>query len=534
MTDGAERQPALVSALLDPSLYPHSPAGVELRETNTSWVFLAGELAYKVKKPVSFAFLDYGTVEHRHEMCREEIRLNRRLAPQIYLRVVGIARRRGRYLITAEDDRDAVEYAIEMRRVREERSLESLIRGDLLQPSDVDAVARRLAKFHADAALAPARFRQIRVLTQSLEENLRTLGEAGQGVLAAGRLDAARHFTQAFMGANRERIESRARGGLVRECHGDLRAEHVIVQADGELYVYDCVEFNPELRYIDVASDLAFLIMDLTRLGAADAASRLLAEYRLSGGDPGDDSLVSFFASFRAWVRAKVACLTAGDVAQGGSDRARAESEARELLRLGHRFAWTARVPLVIGICGVAGSGKTTLAAELGAASGWARLSSDLVRKQLAGIAPTERAGARYYSSEFTERTYREMGNASRRLLEQGNGVIVDATFHRRQEREAFRAGLGESVGVLFVECRAPAEVLAARVRARASDPDRISDADLAVVERQLAESDPLEEIPARQRIQVRTDAPVQDLLGEVEASVDRLAWGAGEDRSPA
>ncbi|MGE5856978.1 MAG: hypothetical protein ACM31K_00665, partial [Solirubrobacterales bacterium] len=278
--------------MLDPSLYPHSPAGVELRETNTSWVFLAGELAYKVKKAVSFAFLDYGTVEHRHEMCREEIRLNRRLAPHIYLRVVGIARGRSGYHLTTEDDRDAVEYAIEMRRVAEERSLESLIRGDLLQPGDLDAVARRLARFHADAPLAPARFRRIRVLTQSLEENLRTLGEAGRGVLAATRLDAARRFTQAFMGANRERIEARARAGLVRECHGDLRAEHVIVPAEDELYVYDCIEFNPELRYIDVASDLAFLIMDLTRLGAADAASRLLAEYRLSGGDAGDDSLV--------------------------------------------------------------------------------------------------------------------------------------------------------------------------------------------------------------------------------------------------
>lgn len=519
--------------MLDPSLYPHSPAGVELRETNTSWVFLAGELAYKVKKAVSFAFLDYGTVEHRHEMCREEIRLNRRLAPHIYLRVVGIARGRSGYHLTTEDDRDAVEYAIEMRRVAEERSLESLIRGDLLQPGDLDAVARRLARFHADAPLAPARFRRIRVLTQSLEENLRTLGEAGRGVLAATRLDAARRFTQAFMGANRERIEARARAGLVRECHGDLRAEHVIVPADDELYVYDCIEFNPELRYIDVASDLAFLIMDLTRLGAADAASRLLAEYRRSGGDPGDDSLVSFFASYRAWVRAKVACLAAGDVSRGDPERARSASEARELLRLGHRFAWAARLPLVIGICGVAGSGKTTLAAELGAASAWARLSSDLIRKRLAGIAPTERAEARHYSSEFTERTYREMGKAAQRLLERGNGVIVDATFHRRDEREAFRAGLGETVDLLFVECRAPAEIVAARVRNRESEPERISDADLAVLERQLAQSDPLEEIPARRRIQVRTDAPVQDLLGEIEASVDRLGWRVGEDRSP-
>jgi uncharacterized protein len=523
MANGADQQPALISGMLEPGFYPHSPAGVELRQTNTSWVFLAGDLAYKVKKPVSFPFLDYGTVERRREMCREEIRLNRRLAPHIYLGVVGIARRGGRYLLTAEDDSDAVEYAIKMRRVREERRLDALIRDELLQPSDVDAVARRLATFHADAAVAPRRFQQTPVLVQSLEENMRTLREAGEGILAAGRLDAARRFTQAFLAANQERVEARARAGLVRECHGDLRAEHVIVQADGEVYVYDCVEFNPELRYIDVASDLSFLMMDLTRLGAGDVASRLLAEYRRSGGDPGDDSLVSFFASFRAWVRAKVACLTARDASQGDFERARSESEARELLRLGHRFAWSARVPLVLSICGVAGSGKTALATELSAASGWLRVSSDLTRKQLAGIPPTERAPARYYSSEFTERTYREMGKSARRSLEQGNGVIVDATFHRREERDGFRAGLGEpSAQILFVECRAPAEMLAARVRTRESEPDRVSDADPGIVDRQLAEMEPLEEVPARQRTHLTTDAPVQDLLGEVEAFVDR------------
>jgi hypothetical protein len=528
MANGVEQRPELVSAMLEPRFYPDSPARVELRETNTSWVFLAGDLAYKVKKPVRFAFLDYGTAERRHQMCREEIRLNRRLAPRIYLRIVGIAREGGRYRLTAEDARAAVEYAIEMRLVEEGRSFEALIRDALLQPSDIDAVARRLARFHADAAVAPQRFQQTRVLVESLEENLRTLREAGEGILAAGRLDAARRFTEAFMAANRKRIEARARGGLVREGHGDLRAEHVIVPADGEVYVYDCVEFNPQLRHIDVASDLSFLIMDLTRLGADNVASRLLAEYRRSGGDPGDDSLVSFFTSFRAWVRAKIACLTAGDASQAERERARSEDAARELLRLGHRFAWRARLPVVLTICGVVGSGKTTLADELGAASGLPRVSSDLTRKRLAGIPATERAGPPHYTSDFTERTYREMGKSARRLLEQGGGVIVDATFHRRDERDAFRAGLGDpSARVLFVECRAPAEILAARLGARASEPDRVSDADLAIVERQLAELEPLQEIPARQQKQLTTDATVQELLGEVEAFVDRLTWRA-------
>jgi uncharacterized protein len=527
MARGVERQVGVVSAMLEPSFYPYPPAGVELRETNTSWVFLAGDLAYKVKKAVSFPFLDYGTADRRHEMCQEEIRLNRRLAPHIYLRVVGIARAGDRYLLTAEEESDAVEYAIEMKRVEEERNLEALIRDGPLDSGDVDPVARRLASFHADAAVAPRRFQRTAVLVETLEENLRTLREAGDGILAVGRLDAARRFTHAFMAANRRRLEARARNGMVRECHGDLRAEHVIVPAHGDVYVYDCVEFSPDLRNIDVGSDLSFLIMDLGRLGADDVASRLLAEYRRSGGDPGDDSLIAFLASFRAWVRAKVACLAARDAARDDSERERSEGEARELLRLGHRFAWSARAPLVLVICGVAASGKSTLATELGAASGWSQVSSDLTRKRLAGVPPTARADPRYYSSEFTERTYREMGKSARRSLEQGTGVIVDATFHRRDERDAFRAGLGHPFPrLLFVECRAPAEVLAARVDTRTSKPDRVSDADQAIIEQQLDELEPLQEVPRRQRIQLTTEAPVQELLGEVEAFVDRLIEG--------
>jgi predicted kinase len=326
--------------------------------------------------------------------------------------------------------------------------------------------------------------------------------------------------------ANDGRLASRARAGLVRECHGDLRAEHVIVPAKGDLYVYDCLEFNPALRYIDIGSDLSFLVMDLTRLGADDLASQLIAEYRRAGGDPGDDSLVSFFASFRAWVRTKTACLRALDPSEGVSERALREREARKLFRLGHRFAWRARGPLVLGICGVAGSGKTTLARELDTASGWPLVSSDLTRKRLTGIRPTERAGPEQYSSELTERTYQEMGRSARRQLERHAGVIVDATFHRHDERDAFRAGLGDcSVPILFVECRAPAEILKARVGARASEPDRVSDADVAIVERQLAELEPLEEVPAQERLQLATEARCRELVTEVESFVDRLAW---------
>ena len=244
-------------------------------------------------------------------MCREEVRLNRRLAPEIYLGVVGIVRRGNRFSPTSEDGPAAIEYAVEMRRVQEDRSLAALVRRGELEPPHIKAVASRLARFHAEAPTAPAELRDVRILEDTLEENLATLRGSGTGILDTERLDAAERFTHSFLAARRAGLDARARAGLVRDWHGDLRAEHVIVPEQGPVYVYDCVEFNPTLRQIDIAADIAFLIMDLTWLGAEEAAIRLTDDYRRAGGDPGDDVLLYFFASYRAWVRAKVACLRA-------------------------------------------------------------------------------------------------------------------------------------------------------------------------------------------------------------------------------
>src|SRR5512134_3136865 len=273
MNDGTGAPPGLLSAMLDPGFYPQAPPSVELRETHISWVFLAGELAYKVKKPVVLPFLDYGTPALRHEMCSEEIRLNRRLAPSIYLAVVGLAHRDGRWALTREDDPVAVEHAVEMRRVDESRSLASLAVQGELDRGQITRVAQRLARFHREADEAPSERACVAVLAQTLKENLTTLREIGAATVGERRLDAAEHFTWAFVGAISDELEARGRRGLVRDCHGDLRAEHVIVPVDEEVYAYDCVEFNPALRQTDVAADLAFLVMDLARLGAqADAA----------------------------------------------------------------------------------------------------------------------------------------------------------------------------------------------------------------------------------------------------------------------
>lgn len=511
--------------MLEPGFYPHAPALVELRETHISWVFLAGDLAYKVKKPLVLPFLDYGTIERRREMCREEVRLNRRLAPQIYRRVVGIARDEG-YSLVGEDDPDAIEYAVEMLRVQESRSLAALAASGALEPEHVSAAAGLLARFHAAAPVVGIDHDPVAVLERTLEENVSTLRAAGEEAIDARRIDAAESFTVAFLAARRGQLAARAEAGLVRDCHGDLRAEHVIVPVRGDVYVYDCVEFNPELRQIDVAADIAFLVMDLMRLAGQRVGLGLLDQYRRAGGDAGDDPLLLFLASYRAWVRAKVACLRAGELPREEPERELALAEAREMIALGHRLAWLARRPLALVVCGVAATGKTTLARDVADLSGWERLSSDETRKRLAGLSATERGGEELYSRERTIETYGELGRLAAERLDRDGGVIVDATFHLRAERDAFRAGLGDvAAPVAFVECRAPRATLLERVRERALEADRVSDADAAVVERQLAEREPLEEVPERWRAELATEGPPADLVAGLEALVDARVW---------
>jgi aminoglycoside phosphotransferase family enzyme/predicted kinase len=518
----AGRVPELVAAMLDPAFYPHRPESVELRETHASWVFLAGPLAYKVKKPVVLPFLDYGTPERRHLMCVEEVRLNRRLAPRYYLGVEAILRRDGRYSLGPEGDPGAVEHTIRMRRVPEERTLASLIERRALRPPELDAVGGRLADFHGDAPTAPPARSSPASLQRPLIENVETLEEIGPPALSRERIRAMRHFTEAFLAAREEQFVARAREGRVREGHGDLRAEHVIV-ADG-IDVYDCVEFAPALRYIDVAADLAFLVMDLARLGSMRLADRLTASYRAAGGEPGDDSLLSFYAAYRAWVRSTVACVLARERGAIGPERFVHEGEASEQLDLGHRFAWRARLPLVVAICGVAASGKSELARRLELLSGLRHLSSDVTRKRLAGVAPTERAAPEHYSAEFSRHTYEELGRLTSDEVRRSGGAIVDATFRRRRDRLAFVSGLGSIPSpVFFVRCTAPQTVLRRRAQARARQTTAVSDASPEIVERQLGEFEPLHEVPEHLRAEIRTDRATEVVAVDLEAGIDAL-----------
>jgi aminoglycoside phosphotransferase family enzyme/predicted kinase len=498
-----------------PAFYPNAPASVEVVESHISWVFLAGDRAFKLRKPVVFPFLDYGTPERRHEMCEAEVRLGRRLAPDLYLGVRPVVRSEGGWVLGAPGD-PGEEHVVEMRRFDESRTLAALLRRGEADAALVRSVARHVARFHQNAEPAPPGSFDAGAVAATVSENFGTLLPYADA-LGPRELAAAHRFAVAFLHARHEQLEDRATRGFVRDCHGDLRAEHVILEGDS-VEVFDPLEFDPALRQIDVSADLAFLVMDLVAAGADDLATALISEYEAGGGDHGGRPLLFFYAAYRAWVRAKVACLRAGELEP--SERTGPLTEARELAALARRLAWRARGRPVIVVCGASATGKTTLAERVASVSGLPHLSSDVVRKGIAGLAPQQRAPESDYSEDMNVRTYEELGA---RAADAPGGAIVDATFRRRAHRAAFADALGGHA--LFVQCLAPVAVVAERAARRELDPERVSDATAEIAAQQRAEFEPLDEVAANAHLSLRTDRPLDEQLAELEAWLDaRLA----------
>jgi len=508
--------PRLPAALNDPAAFPGAPAEVELRETHISWVVLAGDRVYKVKKPVSFPFLDYGTLDRRRGFCEQELRLNRRFAPELYLDVVALVPRgdHGVAVAAAEDPR-AVEYAVLMRRYDEGATLAARLAAGAVPATEVERVGAAVARWHGAAPPAGGPG-----LAPVAEETFATLAQSGR--VAPGRLSALERFVRAGLRGLGPELERRAQSGLVRDGHGDLRAEHVVC---GEtVTAVDGLEFERDLRVADVAYDLAFLVMDVARRD--EALSRALVRgYEGAGGDAGTPALLAFLCAVRALVRAKVDLVRAAQLTGDAAGERGARGE--ELLALAERFAWRARLPEVTAVAGLAASGKSTVARALAEATGRPVLSSDVVRKAGRGLAPEERAGPDLYAGEVSTVVYAELG---RRARTADGGAIVDATFRRPDDVAAFTR---HAPAAGWIVCRAPAAVLLERARRRAEDPARVSDAGLDVVAAQLAAGEELP-LPAAPRAVLDTTRPdaMQALAEALDARL-RGNYGARPDPIP-
>lgn len=494
------------------------PHAIERRETHLSVVFLHGDRAYKVLRDVRFGFVDHRTLGARRRAQRVALRRNRPLAADVYLRVLAVVPDRQGVRLAPESDAAAVEYVLEMRRFDARDTLASRVANGQVAQRDVERIATRLVAFHAAArpVAMPTRAGSAAAhVAAQLDENLDELLVRLPGDRDREAVFRIRRRLHAFLRDRAELLAVRNREGRVRELHGDLRADHVLVEPDG-IRVVDAIEFSRELAEVDIADELAFLDSDLEARGARAVATRLLAAYRAHGGDPGPPRLRAFYGVHRACVRSKV--MTLGPPG-GTSDPL---VDARRLLALAERISWRILGPRAYVLCGLSGSGKSHLAGALAATSGLDVVASDRVRKARAGLGPTERASEELYAASVTEATYRELGERAAATIAAGDSIVVDATCLTRRDRTWLLDAMREyGRDAWFIRCEAPPEVLRRRVERRADRSDRESDATVDILERQRSAAEPLDEIPADRVLVLRTDTAVDGILGRLSALLD-------------
>jgi uncharacterized protein len=491
---GAADLDRLIAALREPARYPHAVGTVELLQTHISYILLAGDYAYKIKKPVNLGFLDFSTLDARRHYCEEELRLNRRTAPGLYLDVLPIG---GSASAPVIGGGAAIEYALRMRRFDQDALLDRMARRGTLAPWHIDALARGLAAFHGRIARSgsdDAYGSPQRVLAPAMQnfEQMLPLIDTKADVALLARL---RDWTVREHAALVPVLEARKRDGWVRECHGDLHLGNIAL-LEGVPTPFDAIEFNPDFRWIDVMNEIAFLAMDLFDHRLPRLAHRFLNVYLELTGDYAGLCVLRFYLVYRALVRAKVACLRAHQPGIAAQAKSETEQEQRRHLQLAERLATPAHAALLI-MHGLSGSGKTTVAQDLLEALGAVRLRSDVERKRLYGLAPQAHSNsgldAGLYAPEASERTYARLAELARELLAARHPVIVDAAFLKREQRDRF-AALARDTGARFLiaACTAPTETLRARVAARMREARDASEAGLAVLERQFATAEPL------------------------------------------
>jgi aminoglycoside phosphotransferase family enzyme/predicted kinase len=472
---GLQQQTQLIAALLDPALYPHQAKTVRVIETHISWVLLAGRYAYKIKKALDLGFLDTSTLESRQHFCNEELRLNRRLAPQLYLGVASIG---GSHAHPVWGAHPAIEYAVKMRRFAPAKTFDQLIMRDKIEARHIDALASTLAQFHSGLPAVAADSANIRI---ALAQNFSQLTDL---LPAADNLAALQQASEHAYRHCQQRLAERGAQGYLRECHGDLHLGNIVLSAKHPV-PFDGIDFNPALRSIDVMDEIAFPFMDLLYHRRGDLAYRFLNTYLEQTGDYTGVELLDFYCAYRATVRAKVNAIRARQ------KDPQAINVCRAYLDLAGRFLLPRRARLLI-THGLPGSGKSTFSQHALEHLGAIRLRSDVERKRLFGLSALEKSRAvqNIYSAEATRHTYAHLVATARSLLSAGCTVIIDAAFLKYGEREMFRKLAAEvNASFTIASLQADDATLRARILSRGSDA---SEADLGVLDKLQAIEEPL------------------------------------------
>jgi uncharacterized protein len=489
----------LLKSLAKPEAYPETVTSVELVQTHVSWIFLTDNHAYKIKKPVDFGFLNFSTIDRRRFYCNEEVRLNSRLCRDIYEGVVEVRESPGGAAFHGNGP--VIDYAVKMKRLPADRMLEQLVERGEVSSADMRAVARVIADFHRTAASSPsiAEYGRLDRIVFNWQENLTQSVPFAETTLSAQERELIQEWVNSFAENHADLFEKRVSQGFIRECDGDIHLENICM-TNGNICIFDCIEFNERFRCCDTAADVAFLLMDLDYHRRHDLAEAVLDEYLSASNDTDLPELTDFYKIYRAFVRGKVESLISSDGGITPENRERAGTRAVSYFRLARGYIERLRLKTTLFVtCGLIGSGKSTLAAQLAFELGIASFSSDIVRKQLAGLPPETKVrvphGSGIYSPSASEATYAELLQLAERELEAGRSVVIDACCIRREQRRPF-ALLAERASVqcviLYITC--PETEQRGRLAKRESAGHSISDGRPELLELQAAEFEPPDE----------------------------------------
>jgi hypothetical protein len=512
--------PRLIEAMKRPDFYPHKPVEVEFIETHISYIFLAGDLVYKVKKPVKFDFLDFTSVKKRKFYCEEEIRLNRRLAPNTYMDVVAISLD-ARGNITLDKGVEVVDYAVLMKKLPVDRMLKTLLSQGLADEKTMDNLAEKIAAFHRRAQTGGHidEMGNIENIRHNSEENFAETINQINVTIPGYQYNFIKDYAEKFLNENESLFEKRIADHKIRDCHGDLHLEHICV-AD-EIIIFDCIEFNERFRCGDVVEDVAFLTMDIDFNGYSHYADAFIESYTKYSGDTNLPTLLNFYRCYYAYVRGKVTGFRLDQKELQENEREQITKNAARYFDLAYTYAARLDKPVLILTAGLMGSGKSYQARKLAERLGAEIIRTDLLRKELFNIKPTERRyedfGQGIYSNDISRIIYDKAYDLAAQKIKQGKAVIIDASFKRLAQRQKAME-MAHNLGVRYyiLECICSDEITRKRLERRIQENDNASDGRWELFQEQKNDFDAINEVAADGYLKIDTSADPETTRREI------------------
>ncbi len=508
-----------IKELLTPEAYPHPVNQIELIQTHISWVFLTGNFVYKIKKPVNFGFLDFTTLERRRHFCQEELRLNKRLSPEIYLDVIPIVKKGKHYFVGGEGE--VVDYAVKMKQLPQETCLISLLENKQLTPKIMDKLTYLMASFYRDAETNAeiTSYGTPEKIMINIKENFDQTAPYVGKTIEKKIYDALKGYSFRFLEEKREIFLNRIKTGKIRDGHGDFHCANIYWH-NGKIYVLDCIEFNTRFRYADVAADVAFLLMDLDFRKASSFGNRFLNTFLTYTNDFELLEVNDFYKIYRAYVRGKIASFETGLSEIPEAQRQQALERAKAYFNLAYKYLTSSKRPFILATTGLIGSGKSTLATQLAPEINAVVIRSDALRKHLASLRPDEHVYAPFgqglYSPQMTAKVYKELFRLAQKVLALELPVILDASFSKRASRQVVKE-LAQTANCphFFLYCQCPEDILKQRLQQRQSHGEDVSDAHFDLLEAFKRDFDPL--LPEENQIIVDTSGDLKQPIEHIK-----------------